>query len=187
MAREISLVCDFIFGSIHTGLLTGTVDIELMIRMVNGICMYRKDHMAESMVFSPWSRTVIPFPSLHRKIQAFHDESRQAMVYFSAPPKPKHKCAIGKTRTRWSNRRHCFNPIKTERCNMQDSNLTDLNKIDIIQPTPNDSALELSKGVFTVSMMLHIPPQPHQTGLVKTGMAKRPKQKSKGHLLTLSY
>ena len=68
MAREISSVCDFIFGSIWTGLLTETVDIELTIRMVKGIYVYRKDHMAESMVFSPWSRTIIPFPSLHKEM-----------------------------------------------------------------------------------------------------------------------
>ena len=36
-----------------------------------GIYTYRKDHMAESMVFSPRSRTVIPFPSLLGKIQAY--------------------------------------------------------------------------------------------------------------------
>ena len=46
MAREISSICNFIFGSIQTGLLTDTVDVELMIRMVKGICTYRKDHMA---------------------------------------------------------------------------------------------------------------------------------------------
>ena len=68
MAREISPVCDFIFGSICTGLLTDTVDVELTIRMIKGIYMYRKDHTAKSMVFSPWSRTIIPFASLHRKI-----------------------------------------------------------------------------------------------------------------------
>ena len=61
MAREISPVCDFIFRSIRTGLPTDTVDVELMVRMVKGIFTYRKDHTAESMVFSPWSRTVIPF------------------------------------------------------------------------------------------------------------------------------
>ena len=74
-----------------------TVDVELMIRMVKGIYMYRKDHTAESMVFSPLSRTVIPFPFLCRKIQAFQDENRQAMAwdnnsampYFSSPPKVK--------------------------------------------------------------------------------------------------
>ena len=111
MARKISPVCDFIFRSIHTGLPMDTVDMELMIRMVKGIYMYRKDHTAESMVFSPWSRTVILFPSLHKKIQAFQDENRQmttwnighAMSYFSAPTQPKCKCTSGKTRTRWSN------------------------------------------------------------------------------------
>ena len=87
------------------------VDVELMIRIVKGIYTYRKDHTAKSTVFSQWSRTVIPFPSLHRKIQAFQDESRQpmawdnnnAMPYFSALPKPKCKCTPGKTRARWSN------------------------------------------------------------------------------------
>ena len=75
MAREISVVCDFIFGSIHTALPMDTVDVELTIWMVNGIYMYRKYHMAKSMVFSPWSRTIIPFPSLQRKIQAVQDEN----------------------------------------------------------------------------------------------------------------
>ena len=111
MAREISLLCDFIFGSIHTSLLMDTVDVELTIRMVKGIYTYRKDHTGESMVLSPWSRTVIPFPSLQMKIQAFQDESRQAttwnnnnaMSQFSTPSKPKcnpRKCAPGKTRIR---------------------------------------------------------------------------------------
>ena len=123
MAREISLVCDFIFSSICKSLLTDMVDMELMIRTVKGIYTYRKDHMAESMVFSPWSRTLIPFPSLCMKIQAFQSISRQAkawdnnnaMPYFSAPPRPRHnprKHAPGKTRTRWSNQRHRFNPIE---------------------------------------------------------------------------
>ena len=74
MAREIIPICDFIFGSIQTELLTDMVYIELTIRTVKGIYMYRKDHTAESMVFSPWCRTVIPFPSLHRKIQVYQDE-----------------------------------------------------------------------------------------------------------------
>ena len=34
MARDISLVCNFIFGSIQTGLMMDTVDVELMIRTV---------------------------------------------------------------------------------------------------------------------------------------------------------
>ena len=71
MAREISPVCDFIFSSICMSLLTDTVDVELMIRTVKCIYTYRKDHMAKSTVFSPWSRTTTPSPSLHREIQAF--------------------------------------------------------------------------------------------------------------------
>ena len=122
MAREISPICDFIFGSIHTGLLMDTVDVELTIRMVKGIYTYRKDHMAESTVFSPWSRTVIPFPSLHKKIQAFQDENRQtsawnkghATSYFSTQSQPKCRHTLGKTRIRWSNQRNRFNPIKME-------------------------------------------------------------------------
>ena len=144
MAREISPICNFIFGSIHTGLLMDTVDVELTIRRVKGIYTYRKDYMAESTVFSPWSRTIIPFPSLCKKIQAFQDENRQTSVwnkghatsYFSAQPQPKCRHTSGKTRTRWSNWRNRFNPIKTEQYNMQDRDTIDFNKIDIIKPTP---------------------------------------------------
>ena len=97
MAREISPICDFIFGSIWTGLPMDTVDVELTVRMVKGIYTYRKDHMAESMVFSPWSRTVIPFPSLMRKIQAYQDKNKKTSAwnkrhdvpYFPTQPQPK--------------------------------------------------------------------------------------------------
>ena len=122
MAREISPICNFIFRSIRTGLPTDMVDVELIIRTIKGIYTYRKDHVAKSTVFSPWSGTVIPFPSLCKKIQAYQDENRQtsawnkghAAPYFPAQPQPKHRCTSGKTRTRWSNWRHRFNPIKME-------------------------------------------------------------------------
>ena len=97
MAREISPICEFIFGSIQTGHLMDTVDVELTVRMVKGTYTYRKDHMAESTVFSPWSRTIIPFPSLKRNIQAYQDENKQnsawnkghAALYFPTQPQPK--------------------------------------------------------------------------------------------------
>ena len=144
MAREISPICNFIFRSIWTGLPMGTVDIELTVRMVKGIYTYRKDHMAKSTVFLPWSRTIIPFPSLWRKIQAYQDQNKQtsawnkghAMPYFLTQPQPKQRCTLGKTRTRWSNWRHRFNPIKTEHYNMQDQETNDFRKLDIIEPTP---------------------------------------------------
>ena len=198
MAREISLVCNFIFGSIHTSLPTDMVDVELTVRTVMGIYTYRKDHTAESTVFSPWSRTVIPFPLLHRKIQAFQNESRQGMVwdnnnatpYFSAPPKPKHnprKHAPGRTRTRWSNRRHRFSPIKMDRYNTCDSDSSDWNKLDTIQPNPRDFAIGLQRIALIACAILHIPPQFHQTGLVKTGMVIKQKQENRGHSLTSNY
>ena len=91
MAREISPVCNFILGSIWTGL---PMDI---VRMVKGVYTYRKDHMAKSTVFLLWSRTVIPFPSLQRKIQTYQDQNKQtsawnkghAMPYFPTQPQPK--------------------------------------------------------------------------------------------------
>ena len=61
MAREISPVCDFIFGSICTCLLTDTVDVKLTIRMVRGIYTYRKDHTAKSMVFFSMEQDCNPF------------------------------------------------------------------------------------------------------------------------------
>ena len=65
MAREISPVCNFIFSSIRISLLTDTVDIDLR---VTGIYTYHKDNTMELTIFTPWSKSVIPFPSLRQKI-----------------------------------------------------------------------------------------------------------------------
>ena len=142
-----SPICDFIFGSLHTCLLTDTVDVELTIRMVKGIYTYHKDHTAESTVFSLWSKSMIPFPSLRCKIQAFQDDNSKQMIaqnshmtlQFPAPPKPHQsprKCTPGKTRTRWSNCNHWFNPIRTNRYNTLKTEPNDMDKIDTVQPTP---------------------------------------------------
>ena len=144
MASGISPVCDFIFRSIWTGLPMDTVDVELTVRTVKGIYTYRKDHTAEFIVFSPWSRTIIPFPSLRRKIQAYQDENKQssawnkghAAPYFPTLPQCKQRYPSGKTRTRWSNQRHRFDPIKTEHYNTEDQETIDFRKTDIIEPTP---------------------------------------------------
>ena len=77
MAREINPICDFIFGSIHMCLPADAVDIELTIRTVKGIYTYHKDHTAESTIFSLFSKSVIPFPSLRQKIQTYKDNNKQ--------------------------------------------------------------------------------------------------------------
>ena len=100
--------------------------------------------MAESMVFLPWSRTIISFPSLRRKIQDYQDENKQtsawnkghAAPYFPTQPQPKQRHTSGKTRTRWSNWRHRFNPIKTEHYNMQNREMIDFRKVEVTEPTP---------------------------------------------------
>ena len=76
IAREISPICDFIFRSIRTSLPTGGVDVDLTIQTEKGIYIYRKDHTAESMIFTPWTKEVILFPSLRWKIQAFQYDKR---------------------------------------------------------------------------------------------------------------
>ena len=96
MAREISPVCDFIFGSMRTSLPTDMVDVDLTIRTVKRTYIYRKDHTMKSMIFTPQSKKVIPFPSFIWKIQAFQDDKRQETTMpwndgntfqFPAPPK----------------------------------------------------------------------------------------------------
>ena len=126
------------------GLPMDTVDVELTVRTVKGIYTYQKDHMAKSTVFSPWSRTIIPFPLLRRKIQAYQDQNNQtsawnkgqAMSYYLTQTQPKQKHTSGKTRTRWSNCKNRFNLIKTECYNMQDWETDDFRKLDLVEPTP---------------------------------------------------
>ena len=145
MARQISPVCNFISGFLHTCLPMNMVDVELTIRMVKGIYTYHKDHTAESTVFSPWS--VIPFPSLRCKIQAFQDDNSKPLMtwnssmmpQFSAPPRPrrsprKHpqaKLELGGPIITTSSIQ-----LETNRYNTNDTEPNDMNKINIIQPTP---------------------------------------------------
>ena len=61
------------------------------------------------------------------------------MPHVSTPQKPSQtprKCASGKIRNRWSRHNHWFNPIKSNRYNILNANLTDMNKINIVQPVP---------------------------------------------------
>ena len=142
-------MCDFILRSIRTSLLMGTVDVDMTIQMVKGIYTYRKDHTAESMIFTPWSKKVIPFQSLRHKIQAFQDNKRQEMTLpwndgsgfqFSAPlkmPRNPRKRTTGKIRPRWLGKNR-LNPIKTRSPNTPETKVTVLDRIntDIKAPVP---------------------------------------------------
>ena len=147
--------------------------MELMIRTIKGIYTYKKDHAAKSMVFSPWNRTITPFPPYTGKYKPSKVkvadnsvDNNNAMLYISAPPKPKHnprKHASGKTRTRWSNQRHRFNLIKTDRFHTHDSDSSDWNKLDMIQPTPKRLYNQSSKDCTYYANNSPHPPQLHQT------------------------
>ena len=147
MAGEISPICDFIFRSIRTSLLTDMVDGDLTIWTVKGIYTYRKGHTTESMIFTLLSKKVIPFPSLRWKIQAFQDDKRQettrpwndgSTFQFSTPPRlpgnPR-KRTTGKIRTRWLGRNR-FNPTKMRRPNTLDTKVSELDKIDTVTKAP---------------------------------------------------
>ena len=125
MACEISPICDFIFGLIRTILLTDTVDVELTVQMVKGIYTYRKDHTMEAMIFTPFSKKVIPFSPLRCKIQAYQVDTKNERVLpwnngntfqFFAPPmmsRNLERRASGEIRAKWSSKSR-YNPIKQE-------------------------------------------------------------------------
>ena len=54
----------------------------------------------------------------------------------------------GKIRTRWSNCNHPFNPIRTNKYNILDTKPSNMNKIGIIQPTPQ-RACRCSDDTYT--------------------------------------
>ena len=117
------------------------VDVELTIRMIQGIYIYHKDHTAKTTIFTPWSKIVTPFPSLRKKIKAFKEDSRGQSTSTwvplvstpTKPPRNPRRQAPGETRTRRSNHNHQVNLIKTNWVNTLE---TDANKIEIIKCTP---------------------------------------------------
>ena len=141
MAREINLVCNFFFGFMCTNL---PIDMELTIRMVQGIYIYHKDHTAESAIFTLWSKSVTPFTYLRKKIKVFKEDSMGHMTPTwmplvntpTKPPRNPRKHAPGKVRTRWSKCNHHFNLIKTNWVNTLGTDPMDANKINIIKCTP---------------------------------------------------
>ena len=131
MAREINPVCAIsYFGFMCTNLPIDTVDVVLTLRTVQGIYIYCKDHTAETTIFTLWSKNVIPFPSLWKKIKAFKEDSKGQMTLTwtpsdstpTKPPKIPRKHTPGKVRTWWSNCNHHFNPIKTNQVDMLGTN-----------------------------------------------------------------
>ena len=115
--------------------------------MVKGIYTCRKNHTAESMIFTLWSKKVTPFPSLRHKIQACQDDNRSERVLqwnngntfqFSAPLMMQNnprKRAPGKIRVRWSNKSR-YIPMKEKRPNTPEMTMNNLDAIDTEKKVP---------------------------------------------------
>ena len=189
MVHEISPICDFLFGSIRTGLPMDTVDVELTVQMVKGIYTCRKDHTIESTIFTLWTKKVIPFPFLRHKIQAYQDDKRNETVLpwnggntfqFSAPPmtsRNPRKRAPDMIRVRWLSKSR-YNPMKGGRPNTPEINVTDLDAIDMENkiPSPVKVCDRIGLSCSFCKQALHIPHLKIQIGQVKIGMEQRKRQ-----------
>ena len=101
----------------------------------------------ESTIFTPWSKKVIPFPSLRHKIQAYQDDKRSERVLlwnngstfqFFAPPMMQNnprKRAPGKIRARWPIKSR-YNPMKGKRPSTPEMTMTKLDNIDTDKKAP---------------------------------------------------
>ena len=86
MACELKPTCNSLFKFFQCSLPEDTIDIEVTVRMVKGIHMYRKDHITMSATCSPWNSQMKPFSSLMKKTEAFEEERRDENSPFTPSP-----------------------------------------------------------------------------------------------------
>ena len=149
------------------------------------------------MIFTPWSKKVIPFPSLRHKIQAYQDGKRNEtelqwnsgnIFQFSAPPmksrNPRRE-ALVKIRARSLNKSR-YNPMKTKMPNTPEIKVRDLDAIDMDNkaPSPVRACEKFRHHAHFVSMMFHIPLLRSQIGQAKIGKEQRQRQRKRHGRLT---
>ena len=86
MACDLKPTCDFIFGFLLCTLPMVTIDIELTVRTIQGIHMYRKDQISKQVTCSPSNRLMKPFLSLQKKIEAYEEEKKDKNSPFHPNP-----------------------------------------------------------------------------------------------------
>ena len=69
--------CSFMRGYFRYLLPEETVDIEVKVKMMRGIHMFRRDHTTQVMSCKPWSSRFCPYPSLIMKMQNLPGIRRQ--------------------------------------------------------------------------------------------------------------
>ena len=82
MACDLKLACNFFFSFLQCSHLRDTIDIELTVRTVKEIHIFRKDQTVKTATRSPLSRQMKLFPSLQKKIEAYKGEKREERSLF---------------------------------------------------------------------------------------------------------
>ena len=54
MACDLALQCHFLYGFFHFYLPEDTIDVEITVRTLRGIHNFRKDHVTQLSMCSPW-------------------------------------------------------------------------------------------------------------------------------------
>ena len=71
MACILKPECNFLHGYFRCLLPLETVDIEVKVKMMRGIHMFRRDRTTQVISCNPWSTRLCPYPSLIRKMKMY--------------------------------------------------------------------------------------------------------------------
>ena len=63
--------CNFVHGYFRCLLPEETMDMEVKVKMMRGINMFRRDHTTQVISCKPWSPRLHPYPSLIRTMQTY--------------------------------------------------------------------------------------------------------------------
>ena len=67
---------NFVFHNIYCALPKDMIDIEVSIRIVDGIHTWRRDRTSQTALYSSWNRQVNLFPCLRKKIAEYQEEKK---------------------------------------------------------------------------------------------------------------
>ena len=71
MASQKYAICDFSFSFLHCDLPEDMIDMDLKIRTIQGIHMYKEDCNSRTNIFRPWGLHVTTFEPLKEKMVKF--------------------------------------------------------------------------------------------------------------------
>ena len=123
--------CNFLNRYFRCLLPLETVDIEVKVKMMRGIHMFRRDKTSQVIKYNPWSTRLHPYPSLIQKMKTYleledklgpkprHQHQTQPQPSTSAPPQnnnSKTRKAPGPKMNEKKNQSACQEKVQSE-CN----------------------------------------------------------------------